>query len=100
MADATDLAETAHRFGLDCGSGLEWRKWEPGGDYVKKLVIRNVTNRSLKFKYKLPATRYFSLDFPETKILSAGMSCYIDVTFRPILKVDLIHPCMNSLSRN
>ena len=61
-------------FGLDCGVGLLWKQWDVGGEYSKKLTIRNVTEHSIKFVYKLPETRFFSMDFPETIILSAGMS--------------------------
>lgn len=40
--------------------------------------------KTQKIKYKLPKTRYFSLEFPETMTLSAGMSLVIPVTFRPV----------------
>lgn len=40
----------------------------------------------LKIKYKLPATKFFYLEFPETIILSPGMTYTINVNFRPIVK--------------
>ena len=43
--------------------------------------------KTQKIKYKLPHTRYFSMDFPETVTLSAGMSLTVPITFRPVAKV-------------
>ena len=42
--------------------------------------------KTQKIKYKLPKTKYFSVEFPETITLSAGMSWTIPVTFRPVAK--------------
>ena len=53
---------------------LEWRMWTPGGEYMLSLNLKNVSTKPLKLKYKLPATKYFSMEFPEPIILSAGMS--------------------------
>ena len=39
-----------------------------------------------KIKYKLPKTKYFSVEFPEVVVLSAGMSWTIPITFRPVNK--------------
>jgi hypothetical protein len=54
---------------------------------VKHLVVKNVVMKTQKIKYKLPQTRYFSMEFPETQTLSAGMSWTIPITFRPVAKV-------------
>ena len=59
---------------------------EPGGEHVKQLVVKNVVMKTQKIKYKLPQTRYFSMEFPETQTLSAGMSWIIPITFRPVAK--------------
>lgn len=42
--------------------------------------------RTQHIKYALPSTKYFGMDFPQTIVLSPGMSYSIEVTFRPILK--------------
>ena len=65
---------------------LEWRMWTPGGEYMLSLNLKNVSTKPLKLKYKLPATKYFSMEFPEPIILSAGMSFPVKVTFRPVKK--------------
>lgn len=81
---ATARYERSQVWGIDCAESLEWRGWEPGGEYVRSLVVKNVSTKSLKVKYKLPATKYFSMEFPEPIKLSPGMSATVDVTFRPV----------------
>lgn len=85
-----DQKERSRRFGLECigpaGDGVVFKAghWTPGGEYVQKLIVRNVSTTVKKFKYKLPSTRYFSLAYPEVIILSPGMFREIDVIFRPV----------------
>lgn len=73
-------------FGIDCADLVHFARWEPGGEHVKQLVVKNVVMKTQKIKYKLPQTRYFSMEFPETITLSAGMSWTIPITFRPVAK--------------
>lgn len=78
-------AQRVRRFGVDCGEGLEWAAgWEPGGEYVKQLVVKNVTTKAMKLRYKLPKSKYFSMAFPETVQLMPGLSHSMPVSFRPI----------------
>ena len=77
-------AERAQIWGVDCAEQLDWRNWEPGGEYTRSLVVKNVGVKTLKVKYKLPATKYFSMEFPEPIKLQPGLSATVDVTFRPI----------------
>ena len=83
-------SERIKRFGVDClgpiGDGIFFKAgtWKPGGEYVQKLVVRNVSTSVKKLKYKLPSTRYFSLSYPEVITLSPGMSANLDVIFRPV----------------
>jgi hypothetical protein len=60
---------------------------EPGGEHLKQLIVKNVLMKTQKIRYKLPKTRYFSMEFPKTVTLSAGMSWMIPITFRPLAKV-------------
>mgnify|MGYP002883500350 CR=1 FL=1 len=46
--------------------------------------MKNVSTHNIRFKYRLPATKYFSMAFPETKKLSPGMTVSIPITFRPV----------------
>lgn len=54
---------------------------------MKQLIVKNVLMKTQKIRYKLPKTRYFSMEFPKTVTLSAGMSWMIPITFRPLAKV-------------
>jgi hypothetical protein len=50
------MKETVEKFGIDCGEGLVWEggSWMAGGEYVKKLVVKNVSSELKRMKYKLP----------------------------------------------
>jgi len=81
-----DRAEQRRCFGMDCGDAIRFEAgaWVPGGEHVRKLTVRNVSARSLKFKYELPSTKFFSMAFPTVMTLSSGMQTVLDVTFRPV----------------
>ena len=67
--------ERSKLFGLDMAEGLIWKggQWSAGGEFKKKLRIKNVSTMVLHMKYKLPATKFFSMDFPKTVTLSPGV---------------------------
>ena len=46
--------------------------------------MRNVSSGVVKFKYKLPNTSFFFLNFPDLITLCPGMAETVDVSFRPI----------------
>ena len=58
-----------------------------GGDYQKKISIRNVGTEVVKFRYKLPATQFFFMEYPELIVLSPGLATSIAINFRPVHKV-------------
>jgi hypothetical protein len=78
-------------FGIDCsgpyGDGIIFKggSWSPGGEYVQRLRIKNVSGQLRKLKYKVPETRYFSMAYPEVMVLSPGTECVVDVVFRPVV---------------
>lgn len=82
--------ERVKTYGIEChgpsGDGILFKAstWRPGGEYIQKLVVKNVSSKVQKIKYKLPSTRYFSLLYPEEIILSPGIHKEIDVIFRPV----------------
>lgn len=87
-----DPEERKRRFGIECigpyskidGISFLAGKWRPGGEYIHKLIVRNVSAAVKKLKYKLPSSRYFSMPYPEVITLSPGMFKEIDVIFRPV----------------
>ncbi|KAG4054628.1 hypothetical protein PC123_g10262 [Phytophthora cactorum] len=81
-----DRVEQRRRYGLDCGDVISFEagSWAPGGEHVRQLTVRNVSQRTIKFKYELPRTKYFSMHFPTVMTLSPGMLTTLDVAFRPV----------------
>lgn len=73
----------AHRLGIDCADRLDWRNWVPGTEYVKHLVVKNVSTSTVKVKYKQTASKAFSMDFPEPIKLRPGMSVPLKVGGQP-----------------
>lgn len=65
-------------FGIDCigpfGDGILFKggEWAPGGEYVQRLRVKNVSPKLKKLKYRLPTTKYFSMAYPEIISLSPG----------------------------
>lgn len=72
------------RFGLDCPDHVIWSGWEAGGEYHRTLVVQNVSDHTVRFNYKLPQSKYFTMSFPEPVKLMAGMSIPLEITFRPV----------------
>ena len=66
-ADATTRAARSAECGVDVTNELIWSggTWTPGGEYPKKILVRNVSPDVLVIKYKLPKSRYFHMEFPE-----------------------------------
>ncbi|RYY33887.1 hypothetical protein EON62_03790, partial [archaeon] len=88
--------DAARACGLDCGEGLSWdgSEWAPGGEYIKRLRITNVSPATLHLTYTVPKAKVFFMNFPEDIVLSAGNSIALEVSFRPIASValeDAIH---------
>jgi len=58
-----------------------------GGDYLKRIVVKNVSNEVLEVKYELPKSKHFFMGFPETSKICPGVSVNFDIRFRPLEKV-------------
>ena len=66
-------------FGVECVQAMEWRNWRPGKEYERTLVLKNVGTKSIRIKYQLPATKYFSMDFPEPTKIGPGLTWAVKV---------------------
>ncbi|RKP21000.1 hypothetical protein ROZALSC1DRAFT_27569, partial [Rozella allomycis CSF55] len=73
-------------YGIDAIESVVFKNWHIGGEFVQNIVIKNVSPLTQKITYTLPRSKIFSMEFPEVKILSTGMSWTIPVTFRPVKK--------------
>ncbi|XP_038048739.1 cilia- and flagella-associated protein 65-like [Patiria miniata] len=73
-------------YGIEVVKGVTWKGWEPGGEYTKNVILKNVQVKTQKLKYSSPSTRFFSTLYPEPIVLSAGTSFSLPITFRPLEK--------------
>ena len=38
--------------GIEVVKGLTWKGWEPGGEYTKNVVLKNVNVKTQKLKFR------------------------------------------------
>jgi hypothetical protein len=81
---SSERLERCRRYGFDCADFLEWKGWDVGGEYKLTISLKNVGKKMAAIKYKLPASKYFGMEFPMVAKVSPGMSYHVDVVFRPI----------------
>ncbi|KAK7196187.1 MSP (Major sperm protein) domain containing protein [Novymonas esmeraldas] len=76
--------------GVDCVDRLTWKEWEPGREYTRKILVKNVDRVSQTIQLSLPTHRKtFITPFPEPVTLSSGVSHEIAISFRPAELVEL-----------
>ncbi|ELU10422.1 hypothetical protein CAPTEDRAFT_209666 [Capitella teleta] len=74
-------------YGVELVEEIVWRGWEPGKEYIKNLVLKNVRVKTIKLKFRGPNSRFFTTLYPKPIVLSAGTSYTLPITFRPLEKV-------------
>ena len=75
--------------GVDCPDSIVWRHWGVGGEYLRKLIIKNTHDKLQVIQYKLPRQKAtFFVEFPEPVTLSSGMAYELVVRFRPTEMVE------------
>ena len=45
-------AGKVNHFGIEVVSGVTWQGWEPGREYNKNIILKNVRVKTQKLKYK------------------------------------------------
>ncbi|CAI8043465.1 Cilia- and flagella-associated protein 65 [Geodia barretti] len=79
--------------GLEVPRGVVYQGWEPGGEYTKTLVVKNVQLRTQRIKYTIKGDQFHSAVYPRPIVLSAGMSYTLPIVFKPRKK----EPCEESI---
>ncbi|CAC5365950.1 unnamed protein product [Mytilus coruscus] len=74
-------------YGIEVINNVVYQGWEPGREYTKNIILKNVNVKTQKIKYKNPKTRFYTTLFPKPVVLSAGTSFSLPITFRPLEKV-------------
>lgn len=76
--------ERVRRCGVDCADAVVWNHWSAGGEYIKKLSIKNTYDKLQVLEYRLPHRKAtFFVEFPQPVTLSSGMSYDLEIRFRP-----------------
>ncbi len=76
--------ERIRRCGVDCADAVVWRHWGVGGEFIKKLTIKNTYEKLQVLEYRLPQRKAtFFVEFPQPVTLSSGMSYDLEIRFRP-----------------
>ena len=104
---ATQLTARTYKVtkhGIEVPTALTYKSWEPGGEYTKPLILKNVnlTSKKIKYKYasqrniidhnvimhvcRMPQSQIFSTTFPQPIVLGSGTSHTLPVTFKPLEK--------------
>ncbi|XP_052236731.1 cilia- and flagella-associated protein 65-like [Dreissena polymorpha] len=73
--------------GIEVVDNVVWQNWQPGREYTKNIVLKNVKVKTQKIKYNVPSSRFFTTLYPKPIVLSAGTSFSLPVTFRPLEKI-------------
>eukprot|EP00792_Barthelona_sp_PAP020_P006650 TRINITY_DN3049_c0_g1_i1.p1 TRINITY_DN3049_c0_g1~~TRINITY_DN3049_c0_g1_i1.p1 ORF type:complete len:1683 (-),score=417.13 TRINITY_DN3049_c0_g1_i1:85-5133(-) len=87
MSYTTEILSREERrrlFHFDCPSYLEFRGWEPGGEFVKKIHIRNIDSKLQRVRYVIPKQKIFFMQYPETMRLASGTTTTFELVFRPV----------------
>ncbi|XP_052080289.1 cilia- and flagella-associated protein 65-like [Mytilus californianus] len=74
-------------YGIEVINNVVYQGWEPGREYTKNIILKNVNVKTQKIKYKNPKSRFYTTLFPKPVVLSAGTSFSLPITFRPLEKV-------------
>lgn len=76
--------ERIRRCSIDCADSVSWTHWSVGGEYSRKLVLKNTHDKLQVIEYKLPQRKAtFFVDFPAPVSLSSGMAFELEIKFRP-----------------
>ncbi|XP_076448439.1 cilia- and flagella-associated protein 65-like [Babylonia areolata] len=73
--------------GIEVAQQIVYQGWEPGKEYTKNIVLKNVSVKTQKIKFSAPKTRFFTTLYPKPLSLSAGTSFTLPITFRPLERV-------------
>ncbi|GAB1285104.1 Cilia- and flagella-associated protein 65 [Apodemus speciosus] len=71
-------------WGIEVAEELHWRGWELGKETTRTLVLKNLSLKTQKIKYRPPKTKYFFTIIPQPIFLSPGIALTLPIVFRPL----------------
>ena len=77
-------AGTQRHFGIDTDECIAWRgNWQPGGEYITSIHLRNATLKTVHINHVLPKAKQFYMSFPDAISIPPGITHAVEVRFRP-----------------
>ncbi|XP_051010503.1 cilia- and flagella-associated protein 65 [Acomys russatus] len=70
--------------GIEFTEELQWKVWDLGKETTKNLVLKNLSLKTQKIKYRPPKTKFFFTITPQPIFLSPGIMFTLPITFRPL----------------
>ncbi|XP_060224626.1 cilia- and flagella-associated protein 65 [Meriones unguiculatus] len=71
-------------WGIEVAEGLHWKGWELGKETTRNLVLKNLSLKIQKIKYRPPKTKFFFTIIPQPIFLSPGIMLTLPIIFRPL----------------
>ncbi|EHA97571.1 Coiled-coil domain-containing protein 108, partial [Heterocephalus glaber] len=71
-------------WGIEVPEELHWKGWELGKETSRNLVLKNLTLKIQKMKYRPPNTKFFFTVIPQPIFLSPGITLTLPIVFRPL----------------
>ncbi|EPY79412.1 coiled-coil domain-containing protein 108 [Camelus ferus] len=71
-------------WGIEVAEKLQWKGWELGKEITKNLVLKNLSLKIQKIKYRPPKTKFFFTVIPQPIFLSPGITLSLPIIFRPL----------------
>uniref|UniRef100_A0A8C5L8Q8 Cilia and flagella associated protein 65 n=1 Tax=Jaculus jaculus TaxID=51337 RepID=A0A8C5L8Q8_JACJA len=71
-------------WGIEVAEELQWKGWELGKETTRNLVLKNLSLKIQKMKYRPPKTKFFFTIIPQPIFLSPGITLTLPVIFRPL----------------
>ena len=68
------FSSNGKEFGFEVANAINYRNWEPGGEYTKLLKIKNVQLKARKIRYKLVVYLWF-INFVVTIVIMKVLRC-------------------------
>ncbi|KAM5228716.1 cilia- and flagella-associated protein 65 [Ctenodactylus gundi] len=73
-------------WGIEVAEELQWKGWELGKETSRNLVLKNLSLKTQKMKYRPPKTKFFFTVIPQPIFLSPGITFTLPIVFRPLEK--------------
>ncbi|XP_031223880.1 cilia- and flagella-associated protein 65 isoform X3 [Mastomys coucha] len=71
-------------WGIEVAEVLHWKGWELGKETTRTLILKNLSLKTQKIKYRPPKTKFFFTIIPQPIFLSPGIALTLPIVFRPL----------------